>query len=940
MRFSLLVSLLASLVFASLSAADSIVFRSGGQLNGQGVNAAGATIVVGPGEQISGTLQISVHHSNCSGCVVPVGATATWGDRATKLWQVSSWVSPGWTDLSVSVLDTAPETPGLYHIALGLNAQCNYQQVMSGTGWVVPSSGISCGGPQAGPIWNDGNDLGWDWTPSQFQQAEDDGQVTQQIWDGSTLPGHFTMATFGANWVGIQVVPELAEICTDGIDNDEDGLADFADPDCAVAYVAMGDSYSAGQGVRNDDGEYIDGTDVGNQYRADYNICHRSEYAHGMLLDFPTEGPDATDVDLIACSGAITVNVRSDLRHDGVGESPAAACSPDNDVCSEGPQLDKVLDAGPLRVVNENTDLITLTIGGNDAGFADAVLGCIKSTQCNQEPWFRRGREPSELQLEINRKLASLQEKVRKALDEIVAEAPHASVFLAGYPILFSTGDISCSLFDEGERDMLYEATVSANTKLKAAAAEAGVHFVPVVEAFDGEDYCSPNHGYFTKIYASPLPSINQQSLHPTRQGQVAYAEAIEAAIDDKIDEGMPLHPNSGLPMNPKRPVASVPLAEKFTAAAAPILDIDFLLVEEVGTSACDTNGAYEPGDSIRVIGTGYIPLTTVAIQMGTEDGSYVATVATGNTDADGNLDEVIVLPLDAPLGEVGIAVTGLSPEGGDLVLLGSVKLVASSALDTDLDTIPDVCDICPSDSDPGQNDTDGDGVGDVCDICPWDGADDTDHDGLCADNDPCEFDPLNDLDSDGLCSNKDSDDDGDLLPDFSETNTGVFLDANDAGTDPDNPDTDGDGIWDGEEVTAGSDPNDPNDPNPIPTSLDVEIDIKPRRDPNFIRPSSRRLIPVALLGSDEFDVRDTHVTTLAFGPDEAAPVFDLTNPWIYWLFHRDVNRDGKKDLLSFYRTRQTGIARGDTEACLVGDTLDGTPIEGCDAIRTMGWRR
>ena len=196
---------------------------------------------------------------------------------------------------------------------------------------------------------------------------------------------------------------------------------------------------------------------------------------------------------------------------------------------------------------------------------------------------------------------------------------------------------------------------------------------------------------------------------------------------------------------------------------------------------------------------------------MGTEDGSYVVTVATGNAAANGTLDEVIVVPLDAPLGGVGIAVTGLSPEGGDLVLLGSVELVASPALDTDLDSIPDVCDICPSDSDPSQTDTDGDGVGDACDICPLDGANDTDHDGLCADNDPCEFDELNDLDSDGLCSNKDSEDDGDLLPDFSETNTGVFVDANDAGTDPDNPDTDGDGLDDGKEVLDyESDPNNP----------------------------------------------------------------------------------------------------------------------------------
>lgn len=117
----------------------------------------------------------------------------------------------------------------------------------------------------------------------------------------------------------------------------------------------------------------------------------------------------------------------------------------------------------------------------------------------------------------------------------------------------------------------------------------------------------------------------------------------------------------------------------------------------------------------------------------------------------------------------------------------------------------------------------------------------------------------------------------------------------------------------------------------------EIGIDIKPGSDRNSINPKSKGVIPVAILGSATFDVATVDVTALTFGPDGATPAHDLTDPAVYADHLQDVNSDGLMDLVTHYRTQDTGIAKGDTEACVAGETTGGVVIFGCDTIKTVG---
>jgi len=137
--------------------------------------------------------------------------------------------------------------------------------------------------------------------------------------------------------------------------------------------------------------------------------------------------------------------------------------------------------------------------------------------------------------------------------------------------------------------------------------------------------------------------------------------------------------------------------------------------------------------------------------------------------------------------------------------------------------------------------------------------------------------------------------------------------------------DNDGDGLADY--------PDDPDCPDVNGASELLAIDIKPGTNPASINLRSHGVVPVAILGSPTFDVTRVDSSTLAFGPNSARPAHRALGKL------KDVNGDLFPDLISQYRTAQTGIAPGDRQACLTGSTSDGVPFRACDSIRTVPTR-
>jgi len=324
-----------------------------------------------------------------------------------------------------------------------------------------------------------------------------------------------------------------------GTDYAEALRADYQPVDGAE-YVALGDSYSSGEG----NPPYEAGTD--NEEMPD--VCHRSPKAYGPRLD---QMQHLGSMLFEACSGAVT-----------------------NDIFAAN--ISNPTEPAQLTWLTNTTKVVTLTIGGNDAGFPFVLEHCVvwappipNNFGCSLD---------TELESETQARLSALAggpyattpppqsepiHSVLSVIQAIYARAQSAHVVVGLYPLLFGAskkhygsappvGSAACevgSFLGEplwiGYEDAIWlnERGEQLNQIIMDAVAEAAHQGIQVSEAvpkFTHHGFCDKSELWFHRLglEVKTLPELEAElapmpgSFHPTEIGQQAgYETAFAKAL-------------------------------------------------------------------------------------------------------------------------------------------------------------------------------------------------------------------------------------------------------------------------------------------------------------------------------------------------------------------------------------------------------------------------
>lgn len=228
-------------------------------------------------------------------------------------------------------------------------------------------------------------------------------------------------------------------------------------------YVALGDSYSSGVGTRS--------------YLADGTRCQRSVYSYPALL----AAAEGWSLNLRACSGATVADVTRTQ----------------------------------LRALGPSTDRVTISVGGNDAGFAEVLTTCAL-------PWWasRCGKAVDRAQAFLRDTLPGTLRTLYAALRD---RAPAATVVVVGYPRIFDGEDCNAlTWFSPSEQARLNATADLANRVARESATEAGFGFADPTERFLDHAVCD------RREWINGLSHPVTESYHPKRRGhRVGYVRTV-----------------------------------------------------------------------------------------------------------------------------------------------------------------------------------------------------------------------------------------------------------------------------------------------------------------------------------------------------------------------------------------------------------------------------
>ncbi|MFI9237609.1 SGNH/GDSL hydrolase family protein [Streptomyces sp. NPDC053079] len=307
--------------------------------------------------------------------------------------------------------------------------------------------------------------------------------------------------------------------------------------------VAMGDSYSSGEGAsKSGGGDYYKETDLYGDNDKLRNACHRSRNAWSRQAKLADSGSSigaradswdtSMDYHLIACSGATTDNILPG------GENGRVAW--DQMQYGELTQLDQ-------GYLDENTSLVTISIGGNDSRFSKIISKCIFGgiglpEVCQEGTLDGDGEALKDAQPKVMK--GKVRAAVAETLKAIHKKAPNAKIVLMGYPILLEKGGQCIIGIGTAEAPWINEMgelmlQVMDDATADANAAGANVAFSNPKEFFKGKAVCGDPesvHGIVTDKTPGDNPSTKEQpasaqSFHPKTEGARLYADSLESTL-------------------------------------------------------------------------------------------------------------------------------------------------------------------------------------------------------------------------------------------------------------------------------------------------------------------------------------------------------------------------------------------------------------------------